>query len=118
GIFKFVVAEGVIDMCMTQRSADLPVGVPFNIASYSLLLLMVAQVTGLTPGTVSHYLTDIHIYNNQVDLMTNIQLAREPWALPRVLLNPSVKNIFDFKIDDFILEGYDPYPSIKYPVGV
>jgi len=100
-----------------QRSADLPIGVPFNIASYSLLLLMVSQVTGLTPGTFSHYLTDIHVYDDQIDLLRE-QISREPRTLPRVSLNPAVKNIFDFKLDDFTLENYDPYPSIKYPVGV
>lgn len=118
GIFKFVVAEGVIDLCMTQRSADLPIGVPFNIASYSLLLLMMAQVTGLKPGTFSHYMMDIHVYDNQVELLRTVQLGREPRLLPSVQLNPSVKNIFEFKLDDFTLEGYNPHPAIKYPVGI
>jgi len=118
GIFKFIVAEGIIDLCMMQRAADLPIGVPFNIASYALLHRMVAQVTGLTLGIFSHYLTDIHIYNDQIEIMKDVQLVREPRPLPRLQLNPDVKNIFEFKIEDFTLADYNPHPYIKYPVGV
>lgn len=116
GDFKCVVAEGILDLCMVQRSADLPIGVPFNIASYSLLLLMIARVTGLKPGEFVHQLQDIHIYDNQVQAMRE-QLVREPRSLPHVKLNPSVADLFAFTINDFTLEGYDPHPPIKIPVS-
>ena len=117
GDFKCVVAEGVIDLCMVQRSADLPIGVPFNMASYSKFLLMLAQVTGLQAGEFVHQLQDIHIYDNQVEAIKQ-QLMRQPRHLPHVKLNPNVKSLFDFTIDDFVLEGYDPHPPIKIPVAV
>lgn len=117
GDFKCVVAEGVIDLCMTQRSADLPIGVPYNIASYSLLLLMLAQVTGLKAGEFVHHLQDVHIYDNQVDLLRE-QLQRSPRPLPRVNVNQAVRNIFDFTLQDFAVVGYNPHPPIKFPVGV
>jgi thymidylate synthase len=117
GIFKFVVAEGVLDLCMFQRSADLPVGIPFNIASYSLLLLMVAQVTDLQPGEFSHYLADIHVYDDQVDGIKQV-MARTPKKLPKIKLNPDVKNLFDFKFEDFELVEYYPHPYVKIPVAL
>ncbi len=115
GDFKCVVAEGVIDMCMTQRSADLPVGVPFNIASYSLLLLMIAQVTGLKAGEFTHHLQDIHIYDNQVEEIKR-QLQVTPKQLPQMILNPAATDLFSFQVDDFTLVGYDPHPFFRIPV--
>lgn len=115
GDFKCVVSEGTIDLCMTQRSADLPVGVPFNIASYSLLLLMIAQVTGLKAGEFTHHLQDIHIYDNQIE-ETKKLLTLEPKKLPAVRLNPAVNNLLEFTMDDFSLNGYDPHPFYKIPV--
>lgn len=115
GDFKCIVAEDVIDLCMTQRSADLPVGVPFNMASYSLLLMMLAQVTGLKAGEFTHHLQDVHIYDNQIEESKKL-LALEPKKLPRVRLNPQVKDLFSFTVDDFTLEGYDPHPFFKIPV--
>lgn len=117
GIFKCVVAEGIIDLMMCQRSADLPVGVPFNIASYSLLLLMLAQVTGLKPGELIYAPIDIHIYEDQIEGIKT-QMAREPRKLPKLRMNPEVKNIFGFSIEDFALENYDPHPFIKLPVAL
>lgn len=118
GDFKCVVAEGVVDLCMTQRSCDLPIGIPFNMASYSLLLLMIAQVTSLKPGEFVHHLQDIHIYDDQVEPFKE-QLKRQPRPLPQITLNPEVKNIFAFTLSDFTLSGYDPHPAIKgIPVGV
>ncbi len=115
GDFKCIVAEGVVDLCMTQRSADLPVGVPFNIASYSLLLLMIAQVTGLKAGEFTHHLQDIHIYDNQIE-ETKSLIKLEPKPLPKVRLNPTVDNLFSFTMDDLTLENYDPHPFFKIPV--
>ncbi len=102
---------------MVQRSADVPIGVPYNITSYSLLLVMLAQVTGFVPGRFVHTMQDVHIYNNQVELITS-QLEREIRLLPRLSINPDVKDIFAFEPEDFKLEGYDPHPFIKIPVGV
>ncbi len=115
--FQFYVANGKLSLQMYQRSADSFLGVPFNIASYALLLMMVAQVTGLEPGEFIHTLGDTHIYNNHIE-QVKLQLTREPRPLPKMILNPEVKNIFDFKYEDFRLEGYDPYPHIAAQVSV
>lgn len=115
--WKCIVAEGELNLLMVQRSCDLLVGVPFNIASYSLLFLMLAQVTGLKPGEFIHFLMDIHIYDNQVDGARE-QLTREPRPLPRVILNPAVTDLFSFTLDDFTLEGYTPHPYIRIPVAL
>lgn len=117
GDFKCFVVDGELSLCMTQRSADVPIGVPYNIASYSLLLLMLAQVTGLRPGEYVHYTIDTHIYLNQIELVKE-QLKRKPRSLPTVRLDPTVTDIFKFNFEHFKLEGYDPDLPIKYPVGV
>ena len=116
-LFQFYVADGKLSLQLYQRSGDIFLGVPFNIASYALLLLMVAQVTGLEPGEYIHTLGDAHIYSNHFD-QVNEQLQRTPRQLPHMVLNPDVKSIFDFRYDDFKLEDYDPYPSIKGVVAV
>lgn len=115
--FQFYVANGKLSLQLYQRSADCFLGVPFNIASYALLLLMMAQVTGLAPGEFIHTTGDTHLYTNHLE-QARLQVSREPHRLPRMRLNPEVKSIFDFKYSDFILEDYDPHPHIPAPVAV
>lgn len=115
--FQFYVADGKLSLQLYQRSADIFLGVPFNIASYALLLKMMAQVTGLQEGDFIHTLGDAHIYNNHIE-QARLQLTREPRPLPRMTINPEVKSIFDFKYDDFTLEDYNPHPHIKAEVSV
>lgn len=115
--FQFYVAGGRLSLQLYQRSADSFLGVPFNIASYALLLLMMAQVTGLEPGDFIHTLGDAHIYNNHFE-QVNLQLQRTPRPLSRMVLNPDVKDIFGFHYEDFRLEDYDPWPAIKGKVSV
>jgi thymidylate synthase len=115
--FQFYVADGKLSCQLYQRSADIFLGVPFNIASYALLTLMVAQVCGLKPGEFIHTLGDAHLYNNHLE-QTKLQLSREPKPLPQVKINPVITDIFDFKFEDFTLVNYDPHPHIKAPVAV
>ena len=115
--FQFYVAEGRLSCQLYQRSADIFLGVPFNIASYALLTLMMAQATGLKPGDFVHTLGDAHLYLNHFD-QAHMQLARVPRVLPTMQINPAVKSIFEFSYEDFTLANYDPYPSIKAPVAV
>jgi thymidylate synthase len=116
-MFQFYVANGKLSCQMYQRSADTFLGVPFNIASYALLTMMIAQVVGLEPGEFIHVLGDTHIYSNHFEQVTE-QLSREPRALPTMKINPKVTDLFSFKYEDFALEGYDPYPVIKAPIAV
>ena len=116
-LFQFFVQEGELSCQLYQRSADLFLGVPFNIASYALLTLMVAQVCGFKPGTFVHTFGDLHLYTNHLD-QAKLQLTREPRPLPQMRLNPAIKNIHDFNFSDFELVVYDPHPSIKAPIAV
>ena len=115
--FQFYVANGKLSCQLYQRSADVFLGVPFNIASYALLTMMVAQVCDLKLGDFVHTFGDTHLYNNHFD-QAKLQLTRIPKALPTMTLNPSVKNIFDFKYEDFVLSNYDPHPLIKAPIAI
>jgi len=115
--FQFYVADGKLSCQIYQRSADIFLGVPFNIASYALLTLMVAQVCDLQPGDFVHTFGDAHLYSNHME-QTREQLSREPRPLPTMRINGNVKNIFEFKFEDFTLEGYDPHPGIKAPVAI
>ncbi|MFT6440815.1 MAG: thymidylate synthase [Salibacteraceae bacterium] len=116
-MFQFYVADGKLSCQLYQRSADTFLGVPFNIASYALLTLMLAQVCDLEPGDFVHTFGDVHLYNNHIE-QAKLQLTREPTALPQLKINPNVKNIFDFKFEDFELLNYDPMPHIKAEVSV
>ena len=115
--FQFYVADGKLSCQLYQRSADIFLGVPFNIASYALFTMMIAQVCDLQLGDFIHTFGDAHIYNNHIDQL-KLQLSREPKPLPKMILNPAVKNIFDFKFDDFILQDYEPHPHIKGIVAI
>lgn len=116
-LFQFYVSGDKLSCQLYQRSADIFLGVPFNIGSYSLLLMMIARVTGLIPYEFIHTLGDAHIYLNHLE-QVKLQLTRQPKALPTMIINPDVKNIFDFSFDDFSLENYDPYPLIKGTISV
>lgn len=116
-LFQFYVANGTLSCQLYQRSADIFLGVPFNIASYALLTMMIAQVTNLKPGTFVHTIGDAHLYTNHLE-QANLQLEREPFPLPKMLINPDVKDIQAFKFEDFVLQDYHAHPHIKAPVAV
>jgi thymidylate synthase len=115
--FQFYVAEGKLSCQLYQRSADTFLGVPFNIASYALLTMMIAQVCGLQPGEFVHTLGDAHLYSNHIE-QAQLQLSREPKPLPTMRINPAIQNLFDFTYEDFELLNYDPHPHIKAPVAI
>jgi len=115
--FQFYVANGKLSCQLYQRSADVFLGVPFNIASYALLTMMIAQVTGLQVGDFVHTFGDTHLYTNHLE-QARLQLSRDPKPLPIMKINPEIKNIFDFTIQDFVLENYEAHPHIKAPVAV
>ena len=116
-LFQFYVAGGRLSCQLYQRSADVFLGVPFNIASYALLTMMIAQVTGLRPGDFVHTLGDAHLYRNHLE-QVDLQLSRTPRPLPVMEIAPGVRSVFDFRYDDFNLTGYDPWPAIKAPIAV
>jgi len=116
-LFQFYVADGKLSCQLYQRSADIFLGVPFNIASYALLTLMIAQVVGLKPGEFVHTLGDAHLYLNHME-QAKLQLSRDPLPLPKMILNPEVKDIFEFKFEDFTLKNYEAYPHISAPVAI
>jgi thymidylate synthase len=111
-IFQFSVVDNKLSLHLYQRSADLFLGVPFNIASYALFTMMLAQVTGLEPGEFVHTFGDVHLYSNHLE-QAKEQITREPKPFPKMIINPAVKNIDDFKYEDFQIEGYDPWPTLK-----